>query len=291
MTMRSTLVGLAIAGLTGALIGSFFTMPLASPRVANVAYSGDAPVTETAPLPFSRGSDENRIVNAIKKVEPSVVALTVVVNGKQYVPSDPFAHQLGAPHVMVPKRVRSQVSGSGFVYSRDGLIVTNAHVLTAGGVGQPSTIMVLFGNGDRVPGRLLSANAGVDLALVKVDYPKLPPPLTLADSNKLRTGQWAIAIGEPLELQKSATVGVVSGFNRNEVAGGEGGTTAQAFKDLLQTSAPINPGNSGGPLIDSDGRVIGVNQLTANPSAAQGISFAIPSNTVRTVALELSKGH
>jgi serine protease Do len=127
------------------------------------------------------------------------------------------------------------------------------------------------------------------LALVKVDgYAKLPPPVQFADSSKLQSGQWAIAIGEPLALQRSVSVGVVSGFNRDEPIQGDD-QQVHLFKGLLQTSAPINPGNSGGPLVDYDGRVIGVNQSTANPAAAQGIGFAIPSDTVSQTAVALAK--
>jgi serine protease Do len=124
---------------------------------------------------------------------------------------------------------------------------------------------------------------------VKVDnYAKLPPPVEFAEASKVSAGQWAIAIGEPLELQHSVAVGVVSGFNRDEPIQGED-QQVRLFKGLLQTSAPINPGNSGGPLIDYDGRVIGVNQSTAAPSSAQGIGFAIPSSTVITTAATLAK--
>ena len=124
--------------------------------------------------------------------------------------------------------------------------------------------------------------------MIRVDnYKKLPPPLDLADSDKLEQGQWAIAIGEPYELEQTVTLGVVSAFHREEKVGAEGGGSGYYdFKDLLQTSAPINPGNSGGPLINIDGNVIGVNQLT--DEAAQGIGFAIPSNTVRSVVPQLS---
>ena len=126
-------------------------------------------------------------------------------------------------------------------------------------------------------------------AILTVDnYAKLPPPLELGDSSKLEQGQWAIAIGEPLQLQQTVTVGVVSGFNRSEPIPAENGGEID-FKGLLQTSAPINPGNSGGPLIDIDGQVIGMNQSTVKSAYAQGIGFAIPSNTVRTVVASLQK--
>lgn len=282
-------------GLTGAIIGSFSMMVYASSHFANVAGPGNTPPQVSAAALTSGGSDQDRIINAVKRVEPSVVALNVTVNGTQVMPVDPFAQfffgQQG-PARAVPFHARA--SGSGFVYSRDGnggFIVTNAHV-----VNPPqsqttvSKIEVVFANGDRRPGTVYSANLGADLALVKVDdYAKMPPPVSIADSDKLQAGQWAIAIGEPFELKQTVTVGVVSGFNRNETIGNDDGG-AQEFKGLLQTSAPINPGNSGGPLIDMQGELIGVNQSTANPQAgAQGIGFAIPANVMKTTVALLEK--
>ena len=115
------------------------------------------------------------------------------------------------------QRFKARASGSGFVWSRDGLIVTNAHVVHPPNGSNVSKIEVLFQNGDRVPAHVYSANIGADLALIKVDgYAKMPPPIEVADSNKLQAGQWAIAIGEPFELKQTVTVGVVSGFNRDE---------------------------------------------------------------------------
>src|SRR5947209_12427620 len=260
-------------------------MLYASTHFAGVAGPGNTPPAVQA-APIAGGTtDQDRIVNAVRRVEPSVVALQVLVNGTQLVPSDPFSQVFGGAAPYQRQRVVERASGSGFVYSRDGLIVTNAHVVPRG----VRKITVQLSNGDRIPGRLFSSNPGADLALVKVDnYAKLPPPVQFADSSKLEAGQWAIAIGEPLSLQKSVSVGVVSGFHRDEPIGGDGGQ-ARLFKGLLQTSAPINPGNSGGPLVDYDGRVIGVNQSTANPAAAQGIGFAIPSNTVTQTAVALAK--
>jgi len=263
-------------------------MIFASFNFAGAAGPGQAPpaAVQAAALPVSGTTDQDRIINAVKRVEPSVVALQVVVNGTQLVPTDPFAQMFGGGSPYQRQRVVERASGSGFVYSRDGLIVTNAHVVPTG----VSKITVVFSNGDRVAGRLFSSNPGADLALVKVDnYAKLPPPVEFADSTRLQAGQWAIAIGEPLSLQKSVSVGVVSGFNRDEPIGGDRTGVPRLFKGLLQTSAPINPGNSGGPLVDYDGRVIGVNQSTANPGAAQGIGFAIPSNTVKETAQSLAK--
>jgi S1-C subfamily serine protease len=284
---RTSIFGTAVVGLIGAIIGSFSMMLYASTHFAGVAGPGNTPpAVMAAPITNSGTTDQDRIINAVKRVEPSVVALQVTVNGTQLVPTDPFAQMFGGGSPYQRQRVIERASGSGFVYSRDGLIVTNAHVVPTG----VSKITVVFSNGDRIPGRVFSSNPGADLALVKVDnYAKLPPPVEFADSTRLQAGQWAIAIGEPLSLQKSVSVGVVSGFNRDEPIGGDRTGQPRLFKGLLQTSAPINPGNSGGPLVDYDGRVIGVNQSTANPVAAQGIGFAIPSNTVRETAVALAK--
>jgi S1-C subfamily serine protease len=277
---------MAVVGLIGAIIGSFSMMLYASTHFAGIAGPGNTPpAVQAAPIVAGGTTDQDRIINAVKRVEPSVVALQVTVNGVQYVPADPLSQFFGGNSPMQRQRVIERASGSGFVYSRDGLIITNAHVVPRG----TSQIMVVFSNGDRVKGHVFSANPAIDLALVKVDnYAKLPPPVEFADSSKVQAGQWAIAIGEPQGLQRSVTVGVVSGFNRDEPVPGDD-QQLHLFRGLLQTSAPINPGNSGGPLVDYDGRVIGVNQLTANPAAAQGIGFAIPSGTVTQTAAQLVK--
>src|SRR5476649_1069395 len=282
--------GTAVVGLIGAILGSFSMMLFASTHFTNVAGPGNTPpLVSAAALPVTGASDQERIVNAVKRVEPSVVSLLVTVNGTRITPADPFQQFFGGGGGAAqgaPQRFQERASGSGFVYRSDGLILTNNHVVPKG----VSKITVVFANGDHVPGHVYSQNPGVELALVKVDnYAKLPPPIEFGDSTKLNAGQWAIAVGEPFELKQSVSVGVVSGFNRDEPIQDETGQ-AHLFRGMLQTSAPINPGNSGGPLVDDQGRLIGVNQSTANPQAgAQGIGFAIPSNMVRDAAAELER--
>jgi len=277
-----------VIGLVGAVIGSFVMMLYASTHFANVAGPNNTPPAVSA-APISGVSDQDRIVSAVKRTKASVVAITEEVNGQQVVPVDPFFQQFfgnQGPGMVQPYRGRA--SGSGFVFDSEGDIVTNAHVITPPAGGKISKLTVVFANNDRVPAHVVAANIGSDLAVIKVDnYKKLPPPLQLADSDKLEQGQWAIAIGEPLELQQTVTVGVVSAFDREEQVQEQ--NSVYDFKGLLQTSAPINPGNSGGPLIDIDGQVIGVNQLTAQPASAQGIGFAIPSNAVHRVVADLIK--
>lgn len=285
----------AIVGLVGAIIGSFLMMLFASTHFAGVAGPGNTPPSVNAAALSSAGSDQDRIVSAVKRVAPSVVALNVTVNGQQQVPLDPFAQFFGQQGPHRTQHFRARASGSGFVFQRNsdgsGLIVTNAHVVRPPSGANVSGIQVVFSNGDHVAGHVFSENIGADLALVKVEGVKsMPPPVEIADSSKLQAGQWAIAIGEPFELKQSVSLGVVSGFNRDETIGSDGGGGSIDFKGLLQTSAPINPGNSGGPLIDIEGRLIGVNQSTANPQAgAQGIGFAIPANTVKEQIASLQK--
>jgi serine protease Do len=289
--LRNRTLPTLIVGLIGAVIGSLAMMLYAGSHFGGVAGPGQTPPA-FASAPLTGVSDQDRIVSAVKRTKSSVVAITEQINGQQYIPADPFFQQFfgqQGPGFVQP--YKAEASGSGFVVDDQGDIVTNAHVVQP--PEQPNSrvtnLTVVFANGDHVPAHVVAANVGADVAIIKVDnYRKLPPPLTLADSDRLEQGQWAIAIGEPLQLQQTVTVGVVSAFNRSEPIPTENGSEIN-FKGLLQTSAPINPGNSGGPLIDIDGRVIGLNQSTVKSAYAQGIGFAIPSNTVKRVVADLMK--
>jgi S1-C subfamily serine protease len=258
-------------------------MLYASTHFANVAGPNNTPPAVSAAPLSTGGSDQDRIISAVKRTKPSVVAITVSVNGKQYIPVDPFLQQFfGQQGPSIAQPFRGKASGSGFVYDDKGDIVTNAHVVRPPVPNATvSNIQVLFPNGTKKTAKLLAANVGADLAVIRIDPSGMPPALSLADSDKAQQGQWAIAIGEPYELQQSVSVGVVSAFNRTEPIQTETGQTL-TFKGLMQTSAPINPGNSGGPLIDLNGDVIGVNQSTLR-GGAEGIGFAIPSNRVKQV--------
>lgn len=289
--LRNRTLPTLIVGLIGAIVGSFAMMIYAGWHFNGVAGPGQTPPA-FASAPLTGVSDQDRIVSAVKRTKSSVVAITEQINGQQYIPADPFFQQFfgqQGPGFVQP--YKAQASGSGFVLDDQGDIVTNAHVVSPPEQGNSkiTNLTVVFANGDHVPAHVVAANVGADVAIIKVDnYRKLPPPLSLADSDRLEQGQWAIAIGEPLQLKQTVTVGVVSGFDRSEPIPTENGQAID-FKGLLQTSAPINPGNSGGPLIDIDGRVIGINQSTVKSAYAQGIGFAIPSNTVKRVVADLMK--
>ena len=183
-------------------------------------------------------------------------------------------------------------TGSGFVISEDGYIVTNNHV--AGGAGDGGTIDVVFSDGSTAAGKLIGANANYDLAVVKVDKASLPT-VPLGSSDALAVGDSVIAVGSPLGLSGTVTTGIVSALNRPVTAGGEGGGDT-AFINAIQTDAAINPGNSGGPLLDGTGAVIGVNSAIATMGAAAGqqagsigLGFAIPIDTAKRIVDEIIK--
>ena len=177
-------------------------------------------------------------------------------------------------------------TGTGFVVSPDGYIVTNSHV--AGPAGEDGTIDVTFADGSTGTGKLVGDDPGYDLAVVKVDRTDLPA-LTLGSSETINVGDVAIAIGSPLGLQGTVTSGIVSALNRPVTAGGQGDT---AYINAIQTDAAINPGNSGGPLVNANGEVIGVNSAIATlgmgaASGNIGLGFAIPVDTAKRIVDEI----
>lgn len=181
--------------------------------------------------------------------------------------------------------VSSRSSGSGFVYSKDGYIVTNHHVVTAG-----RTYEVVFANGERQQASLIGADADSDLAVLQVaELPDGAEPLPLADSESIQVGQLAVAIGNPFGEQGSMSLGIISGLGRSLPS--QRGTTASSTYSLpqvIQTDAPINPGNSGGPLLNLEGEVIGVNAAIASSTGTNsGVGFSIPVAAIRLVVPSL----
>ena len=173
-----------------------------------------------------------------------------------------------------PKLALVPASGSGFIISTDGFVVTNNHVIE-----QARDIRVSLADGRTVNAELKGADPSTDIAILKIDVTGLKA-LSFADSETLQPGQIAIAIGNPLGLQHTVTAGVVSALGRTLRA-----SNGRLIDDIIQTDASLNPGNSGGPLVNSLGQVIGVN--TATIASAQGLCFAVSSNLAAFVAGKL----
>src|SRR5437868_5087472 len=175
---------------------------------------------------------------------------------------------------------QGEATGSGFVVSREGLIVTNAHVVEGA-----TTVTVKVGDGATHPATVVGRDESTDLAVLRVEdgSGQTFTPLTFADSSQLQVGDTTYAIGNPFGLDHTLTSGVVSALDRQIDA-----PNGYAIDRVIQTDAPINPGNSGGPLLDDHGRVIGVNSQILNGGGSSengnvGIGFAIPSNTGRSI--------
>jgi 2-alkenal reductase len=168
--------------------------------------------------------------------------------------------------------------GSGFVYDQQGYIVTNNHVVAGGG-----EIVVAFADGSIVPAQLVGTDPDSDLAVIKVNVTAEElAPVVMADSDQLKVGQIVIAIGNPFGLSGTMTTGIISSLDR-ELEGSQ-----YIIPDVIQTDAAINPGNSGGPLLDLQGRVIGVNSaIRSAVNSSSGVGFAVPANIVQAVVPQL----
>jgi S1-C subfamily serine protease len=179
-------------------------------------------------------------------------------------------------HITVRRSDASTAAGSGFVFTPDGFLLTNSHVVHAAGA-----VMASFSDGAEFRARLIGDDPSTDTAVLRLEGGS-PPALVLGDSRRLIPGQIAVAVGSPLGFEFTVTAGIVSALARS--LPGFGGSM---IEDVIQTDAALNPGNSGGPLLDSAGRVIGVN--TAAIPSAQGLAFAVAINTAQWVASELMR--
>jgi S1-C subfamily serine protease len=274
MKMRSLLlillvflIGLA-AGRT--LLGGVETPPpTGADRPGRDTGTVPAPAAPLKPLPEGLSPEEKRDIEVFRRAQASVVFITSIALRREL-----FSFDL----LQIP-----QGTGSGFVWDRQGHIVTNFHVVQQG-----DRFAVTLGDGSEWEAKVAGAAPDKDVAVLRIKAPpERLPPLTLGVSRTLLVGQRVLAVGNPFGLDHSLTVGVVSALGR-ELRSPSG----RRISDVIQTDAAINPGNSGGPLLDSTGRVIGMNSAIFSPSGAfAGVGFAVPIDSVaRLVPQLIAKG-
>jgi 2-alkenal reductase len=263
LLVSALLLGACSSGASLALTGAGLAANNATQEQAQVV----APVAQVAaPVAQNLASFQDTFEQLYNAVNPSVVNIQVIAGGNG------FSGGSG--------------EGSGFVWDKQGHIVTNAHVVDSAANGA-AELSVIFSDGAIVPAELVGADTYSDLAVIKVDVPATElQPVTLVDSNQVKVGQIAIAIGNPFGLQGTMTQGIISGLARTLDVDLESPVTQSggrySIPDIIQTDASINPGNSGGVLIDIEGKVIGVTSAIASASGSNsGVGFVIPANIVK----------
>ena len=284
------LVGLLALSLTGCGVCGWCpslsrrARPVPTPVQEHVAVQ---PTTLPPEIIAEANAEERLLVNIYKRVNPAVVHIRVAKQvdadslGLPTIPGDPDVPQ---------DEFYQQGTGSGFLIDHEGYIVTNNHVVEGA-----EEVQVTFHNGTVVRADIVGTDPDSDLAVIKVDLPaevRDIHPVELGDSDALEIGQRAIALGNPFGLRGTLTTGIVSALGRSLPLGRASIAIGARFSipELIQTDAAINPGNSGGPLLDSQGRVIGVN--TAYDPEVYGVGFAVPVNTVQRVVPRLIQdGH
>ncbi|MCW5889192.1 MAG: DegQ family serine endoprotease [bacterium] len=292
-TLRTLIAGTAAVALTGAGVLAGCT---SRPERSLVAPAHAATAADAAPAPSSpptRGFSHlvRGASPAVVNIKVTSVVKTAGPGGMQGVPPEWFGEDgpfgpngpfrgFGMPRgrERAPQEFKRQGSGSGFVISADGVIVTNNHV-----VEDAKDITVTFADGRELSAKVLGHDPKTDLAVIKVDAHDLAVA-RLGDSDEVSVGDWVVAIGNPFGLDNTVTAGIVSAKGRAIGAG--------PYDDFIQTDAPINPGNSGGPLLDEDGNVIGINTaIFSQNGGSVGIGFAIPINLAKRLVPQLEKGH
>jgi len=269
----------------GAFLATAWQQPVVTMAQGNTrTVSTAAAVSRTEALSAAEAM-ESAFVRVAEEASPAVVTIYARRNVQRpslrfELPEDfpfPMPRVRRGPEDSVPIPTRGV--GSGFLVRSDGYILTNDHVVAGA-----ERVEVELSDGRRFTGTV-SRDYRSDIALVKINATGLPT-LPLGDSDKVRVGQWAIALGSPFNKQNTMTVGVVSALGRREAIGG--GMQSRYYPNLIQTDASINPGNSGGPLLNIRGEVIGVNTAIESPTGSfAGIGFAVPINTARFVMEQL----
>jgi serine protease Do len=235
-------------------------------------------------LPPAGAVESGSVAPLVDRVKGSVVTIQSTKFIRRFAMEDPWSRmlreQFGLPAPR-PSREKQEGLGSGFIVDRSGIILTNNHVVAGA-----DEVVVKLADNRRFAAKVLGSDPPTDVAVVRLDKP--PPdlqPVTLGDSDRLRVGDYVLAIGNPLGLGQTVTMGIVSAKNR--VIGERLGDVDPRYEDFIQTDAAINQGNSGGPLFNFKGEVVGVNAAIINPGVAMNVGFAIPINLARRIAEQI----
>ena len=266
---RMGIIGIIVlSALVGALVGSAVTILLA-PHLLKVTPSGNTVVAPLAPINNTL-TEESAVINVAAQDGKAVVEIKTTV-----ISPDAFA------------QAERHGIGSGFIVRSDGYIVTNNHVVENARMLQ----VILRDQSKPYDARIVGTSPDDDVAVLKIDAQNLPA-LSWGDSNALKVGQLAIAIGSPLGQQNSVTKGVISALHRSITVPDPSTGMTEQILNAIQTDATINPGNSGGPLLNSGGQVVGGNFALEQAQAGPGLGFALDGNAARDIAEQLiSTGH
>lgn len=272
----------AAASLSLVLLGSGMTLAggymAGNSRQVSEGASNLAVSRVNAAPPLPAATDPNFVTRVVQKVGPAVVRINSSRTVRSRIPdefNDPFFRRFFGSQLPQSRERVERGTGSGFIISADGRILTNAHVVDGA-----DTVTVTLKDGRTLQGKVLGKDELTDVAVIKVQAQNLPF-VALGNSDQLQPGEWAIAIGNPLGLDNTVTTGIISATGRSSNLIG----APDKRVEYIQTDAAINPGNSGGPLLNYRGEVIAMN--TAIIQGAQGLGFAIPINTVQRISSQL----
>lgn len=277
-----TYLSLVLLGAGASFAGNYFLLRESVPTANSQEIAPSQPLSKLIPSANAFvGQDANFVTRVVQDVGPAVVRINASRTVTTEVP-EAFDHPMfrdffGSPFSEMPKERVQNGTGSGFIINSDGQILTNAHVVDGA-----DTVEVVLKDGRTFQGKVLGTDPLTDVAVIKIEADNLPT-VPLGDSEQLRPGEWAIAIGNPLGLDNTVTTGIISATGRTSSQVG----VPDKRVEFIQTDAAINPGNSGGPLLNADGEVIGMN--TAIIQGAQGLGFAVPITTVQEIAQQLSE--
>jgi putative serine protease PepD len=264
-SIRRQFVAIVLAAVLGGFVAAVAVESTVHSKTTTVVREV---VTGSHVSASSTATNASRSVNAVyRSASPGVVKIVVTTGGG----SDfPFGQGGGSS--------QQRAQGSGFVYDTDGHIITNQHVVAGA-----TSVIVYFADGTTHAARVVASDPSTDLAVIKVDVPAAQlHPLTLAPSDSVEVGDGVVAIGTPFGLQNTVTWGIVSALHRQMTS------PSGFYENAIQTDAAVNHGNSGGPLLDMSGQVVGItSQIESDSGGNEGVAFAVPASTVRSVVSQI----